>query len=71
MFCFLQLWISGRASVLLAEDRWFDFPGLHFEVSLGRILKPKVLLLVGTLHGSHTIRECMYDLLYVTLDKRV
>ena len=60
-----SLWFRGRASVLLLEGRWFDFPGLHFKVvkakvSLGKILNPK--LLVGTLHGSHrhqSLNACM------------
>ena len=35
----------GRASVLLSEGRWFDSPGLHVEVSLGKILNHKLLLM--------------------------
>ena len=41
-----QLWLRGRASVLLLEDPWFDSPGLHVEVSLGKILNPKLLLMI-------------------------
>ena len=40
-----RLWLRGRASVLLFEGRWFDSPGLHVEVSLGKILNPKLLLM--------------------------
>ena len=39
-----RLWLRGRASILLSESRWFDSPGLHVQVSLGKILKPKLLL---------------------------
>ena len=61
------LWLRGRASILLLEGRWFDSPGLHVKVSLGKILNPELLLihfetapgvLVGTLHGSHR-HQCM------------
>ena len=46
----------GRAVV----GCWLDFPGLHVEVSLGKILNPKTApdVLVGTLHGSHG-HQCM------------
>ena len=40
-----RLWLSGRASNLLLEDHWFDFPVLHDNVSLGKILNPKLLLM--------------------------
>ena len=39
------LWLRGRGSNLLSEGHWFDSPGLHFEVSLGKILNPKLLLM--------------------------
>ena len=39
-----RLWLRGRASFLLSEGRWFDFPGLHVKVSLGNILNPKLLV---------------------------
>ena len=39
------MWLRGRASVLLSEGHWFDSPGLHVEVSLGKILNPKLLLM--------------------------
>ena len=38
-----QLWLRGRASVLLLEGCWFDSLGLHAEVSLGKTLNPKLL----------------------------
>ena len=31
--------------LLLSEGRWFHSPGLHVEVSLGKILNPKLLLM--------------------------
>ena len=34
---------GGRANVLSSEGLWFDFPGLHVEVSLGKLLNPKRL----------------------------
>ena len=34
---------QGRASILLLEDCWFNSPGLHLEISLGKILNPKLL----------------------------
>ena len=43
-----QLWLSGRASVLLIEGRWCESPGLHVKVSLGKILNPKLLLICGS-----------------------
>ena len=46
--CTRRLWLRSRASVLLSECRGFDSPGLHVEVSLGKILKimnPKLLLM--------------------------
>ena len=60
------LWPRGRASVSLSEGRWFDFPGLHVEVSLGKILNPRPLLMlasmmsmmIGTSHSSHR-HQCM------------
>ena len=39
-----RLWLRSRASVLLLEGCWFDSPGLHVEVSLGKILNPKLLM---------------------------
>ena len=38
-----QMWL--RASILSLEGCWFDSPGLHVEVSLGKILNPKLLLM--------------------------
>ena len=40
-----QLWLRGRASILLLDNHWFDSPGVHVEVSLGKILNPKLLLM--------------------------
>lgn len=40
-----QLWLGGRASVLLLEVRRFDSPVLHFKVSLGKILNAMYELL--------------------------
>ena len=39
------LWLRGRASALLSEGGWFDSPGLHFQVSLAKILNPKLFLM--------------------------
>ena len=47
------------ASAWLLEGYWFDSPGLHVEVSLGKILNPKT---APALHGSHRY-QCMYELL--------
>ena len=49
-----QLWLRGRASISVLEGRWFDSLGLHVDVSLDKVLSPKLLLMcwVGTLHGS-------------------
>ena len=41
----VRLLLRGRASVWLQEDRWFRSPGLHVEMSLGKILNPKLLLM--------------------------
>ena len=40
-----QLWLRGAASVLLSEGRWFDSPCVHVQVSLSKILNPKLLLM--------------------------
>ena len=40
----LRLRLRGRASVLLLEGCWFDPPGLHVEMSLGKILLKPTLL---------------------------
>ena len=45
----------GRASVKLSEGCWFKSPDLHVEVSLGKIVNPK---LVSSSHGSHR-HQCM------------
>ena len=52
--------LKGKASILLSEGCWFDSPGLHVEVSLGKILNPQTAsdALVGTSHGNHHCR-CM------------
>ena len=39
------LWLSGRTSILLLEVHWSYSPGLHLQVSLGKILNPKLLLM--------------------------
>ena len=45
----LRLWEAlaqeGRASILFLEGRWFDSPGVHVEVSSGKLLNPKLLLM--------------------------
>ena len=41
----VRLWLRGRASVLISEGCWFDSPGVHVEVSLGKILNSKLLLM--------------------------
>ena len=40
-----RLLLRVRAIILLSEDnnRWFDSPGMHVKVSLGKILNPKLL----------------------------
>ena len=38
-------WLRGRAGIILLEGSWFDSPGLHVEVSLGKRLSPKLLLM--------------------------
>ena len=38
-----QLWLRGRANVLLSEGLWLDYPSLQVEVSLDKILDPKLL----------------------------
>ena len=48
---------QGQSQYLVLKGCWFDSPGLHVEVSLDKILNPK---LVGTLHGSHH-HQCMND----------
>ena len=41
----LWRWPMFKASVLSTKACWFDSPGLHVEVSLGKILIPKLLLM--------------------------
>ena len=49
-----RLRLRGRASLLFLEGCWFDSPGLHVVVTLGKILNPTTApdVLVGTLHDS-------------------
>ena len=71
----LNCWLRGRASVLLSEGHWFDFPGLHVEVSLGKIMNPKLLPTCWSAPDlaatgiSVWMYVCMYEL--VALDKSV
>ena len=37
--------VVGCDSGLLSEGRWFDSPGLHVEMSLGKMSNPKLLLM--------------------------
>ena len=41
----MQLWLRGRASIVLLEGNWFSSLGLHLKVSLGKILNPTLLLM--------------------------
>ena len=41
-----QLWLRGKGCVLLLEGRWFSSPGLYAKVSLGKILNPKLPLMI-------------------------
>ena len=52
-----EVWLRGRARLLLSEGRLFDSPGQHIKVSLDKILNPKTVL-VSTLPGSHP-HQCM------------
>ena len=36
---------QGQSQCLFWEACWFDSPGLHFEVSLGKITNPKLLFM--------------------------
>ena len=58
-----QLWLTGRASVLLSEGCWFDSLGLHVEVSLGKILNPKLLLMCWSALCMAAITVWTYELL--------
>ena len=57
-----RLRLTGRANILLLEGCWFNSPGLHIEVSLGKILL--------VLHGSRH-HQRVNVLLSVILDRRV
>ena len=41
----VRLWFRIIASILLSEGRRFDSPGMHVEVSLGKMLNSKLFLL--------------------------
>ena len=43
----IYLWLRGRVSVLLLEGHWFNSPGLHVEVPLGKILNPNCTWCAG------------------------
>ena len=65
-----NMWLRGRANVLLSEGRWFDSSGLHVEVPLGKILNPKTASDVMWRTGLHlawqpvlSVYESMYELL--------
>ena len=69
---FLSKWAAfaqGRASILLSERLWFDSPGLHVEVSLGKILNPKLLLMcwLAPCIAATTISVWMYVWITVSL----
>ena len=51
----------GRASVLLSEVLWFDSPGLHVEVFLGKTLNPKLHLMCWSAPctAATAISECL------------
>ena len=59
------LWLRGRASVFLSGGHWFSSPGLHVEVSLGKMLNPKLLLMCRSAPcmAATTISVWMYELL--------
>ena len=61
------LW--GRASVLLSERRWFDCPGRHVQVSLGKMLNPKWILMCWSAPcmAATTISVWMYVWIIVSL----
>ena len=40
-----RLWLRNRSSVLLMKDHWFHSSGLQDNMSLGKILNPKLLLM--------------------------
>ena len=56
-----RLWLRVGASVLSSEGHWLDSHGLHVEVSLGKILKPKLLLMCwsGPCMAPTSISVCM------------
>ena len=60
-----QLWLRGRANILLLEGRWFDSLGLHIKVSLGKILNPKLLLMfwLAICTAATAISVLIYELL--------
>ena len=45
------------------DGRWFDFSGLHVEVSLGKILNPKLLLMCWSRQPPSSVHERMYEFL--------
>ena len=58
-----RLWFRGKASVLLLEGRWLDSPVLHVELSLGKILNPKLLLMCWL--AATTI--CVWMYIWITV----
>ena len=54
-----RLWFRGKASVLLSEGCWFDYP--RCQSVLGQDTEPQTALdvLVGILHGSQR-HQCLY-----------
>ena len=61
-----QLRLRGGVSVFLSEGRWFDSPGLHVEVSLGKDAEPQTAPDAGrhlAWKPPPSVYECMYELL--------
>ena len=68
----LPPWLRGRASVLFSEGCWFTSPHLHIEVSSGKILIPKLLLMCWSEPCIAAISvRCMFEFIQVALDKSV
>ena len=64
---------TRNSEIQLIKFCWFDSPGLHVEVSLGKILNPKLLVMCWSAPcmAAATVRVWMNELLWVAFNKSI
>ena len=61
-FFLFRLWFKCSVDISLPEGCWFDYPGLHVEVSLGKLLNTKLQYAMHSAPCAAATSVCMYDL---------